>query len=313
MTELMKPEESLITIGDNVAKIRQFLMDVVLVPRLKLFKWSKITNQTPHLKIGYSGQHLASLVTGVAGTATGARGEDIRDGTEVKSCSRVDQMDTCRDCGAHVMRIQQVCPKCHSKNVERKNDSKWLFAIRSKSELEMYLRAIPRTLLLISDYPNFEAGDFSVLRFATYEIWNRTPRAKNFRKLLEDYYRNIYLKHIKANPKKTPAPKNFWPYSYQFYLCNPIKTFECIVSNADIKPELDITHYVPPNADRSMLRSEPLPVSLLDEDERRLVKRHGVDPDSCIEIDEPIKQYLPLRDTSDAKPQKGRYVRRHDA
>ena len=70
-----------------------------------MIKWSSITNQTPNLKIGYPGQHLASLITGISGTGTGARGDDIADGSEVKSCSRVDQVDKCENCKSNVMRM----------------------------------------------------------------------------------------------------------------------------------------------------------------------------------------------------------------
>ncbi len=92
----MKPDTTKISIHDNLAKIKDFLSEVILEPRVRMMSWSKITNQTPNLKIGYPGQHLASLITGIKGTATGARGEDIEDGTEVKSCSRIDQVDKCK-------------------------------------------------------------------------------------------------------------------------------------------------------------------------------------------------------------------------
>lgn len=310
MRHSMKPDSSLISIKDNERKIREFLLEVILKPRSKMFKWSRITNQTPNLKIGYPGQHLASLITGIQGTATGARGEDIKDGTEVKSCSRLDHVDTCKSCKSHVMRIQDVCPNCGSKDIFRQNDSKWLFTIHTEAELNMYLQEIPRTLLLIADYPGFDVGDFTTLRFATYEIWNQSERASNFRTLLSDYYQKIFLPHIDANPQGTPAPKNFWPYSFQFYLCNPIKTFECIVRNSDTTPKLDITRYVAPDADRAELPSENLPVCLLNKIERTLLQRHGYDLENCAGLDEAAKRLLPLRDTSEAHPQKKKYTRR---
>lgn len=65
--------------------------------------WAEITNQTPAAKIGYIGQHLASLITGVKGTGSGARGDDLADKTEVKSCNKTDQADKCKNCGARVV------------------------------------------------------------------------------------------------------------------------------------------------------------------------------------------------------------------
>lgn len=305
----MQPDITKVTIGDNLSKIKSFMSEMILTPRERMLEWSKITNQTPNLKIGYPGQHLASLITGIPGTATGARGEDIADGTEVKSCSRIDQVDKCLDCKNNVMRVQKSCPTCGSANIRRNNDSKWLIAIRNEQELNLYLKDIPRMFFLIADYPNFDALDFATIRFSSFEIWNQSVRAKNFRKLLEDYYTHIYLTHIKKNPKKTPAPKNFWPYSYQFYLCNPIKTFECIIHNADKKPELEITHYVDPKTNRAHLPSENLPCDLLTREEREFLQGRGIKLDTIDQCDEEVKGFLPLRATSEAKPQKKVYHR----
>ena len=70
----MQPDESLITIRDNERLIAEFISDMVISPRQLAHKWSEITNQTPNLKTGYPSQHLASLIVGMKGTATGARG-----------------------------------------------------------------------------------------------------------------------------------------------------------------------------------------------------------------------------------------------
>src|SRR5690606_21560838 len=63
------------------------------------------------------------------------------------------------------------------------------------------------------------------------------------------------------------APKNFWPYSYQFYLCNPVKVFDCVVTNANTSPQINITHLVEPNFDRSLLIPEAMPTILLSQTE----------------------------------------------
>ena len=120
----MKPSPHHITLQDNVLNIKEMLIDLILRPRRELAKWAEITKQTPNIKIGYPGQHLASLVTGVAGARTGARGHDLCDGSEVKSCSRVDQLDKCNNCKAAVARIESECPECRSTNIKRNNDSK---------------------------------------------------------------------------------------------------------------------------------------------------------------------------------------------
>ena len=104
----MRPNTSLITINDNLSKIESFINNMIIIPRRSLHYWSEITNQTPAAKIGYIGQHLASLITGIPGTGSGARGDDLADGTEVKSCNKIDQADKCKDCGNRVMRQDTV-------------------------------------------------------------------------------------------------------------------------------------------------------------------------------------------------------------
>ncbi len=267
----MKPNKKLIKIGDNENRIKLLLKELVLQPRVKALDWSKITKQTPNMKIGYPGQHLASLVTGMEGVRTGARGDDLEDGTEIKSCSRVDQLDNCKDCKKKLLRIEPICPHCGSENINRMNDSKWLFSVKSEEELKLLTKTIDRVLLTISDYPNYDDNDFETIRFQVFEIWNNNERHKNFSIIMENYFYKIFLEHIKRNPRKTPAPKNFWPYSYQFYLCNPVKVFEAIVKNANKEPDIEIKLLVAPDADRENLIPEKMPTSLLSIDELRLL------------------------------------------
>ena len=106
--EKVKPDPSHITLRDNISNIKKMLMELILHPRRDLAKWADFTKQTPNIKIGYPGQHLASLVTGVEGARSGARGHDLCDGSEVKSCSRVDQLDKCKNCKAAVARIERA-------------------------------------------------------------------------------------------------------------------------------------------------------------------------------------------------------------
>jgi hypothetical protein len=268
---MMKPNKNLITILDNEKLIEKLLLDLVLEPRLKALEWSKITKQTPNMKIGYPGQHLASLVLGMEGAKTGARGNDIIDGSEVKSCSRVDQLDTCNDCGEKVLRIEDSCSNCNSVNIKRMEDSKWLFTIRSENDLKVLVEDVDRVVLSIADYPYFSSGNYDDLRFQIFEIWTKSPRNAHFKTLMDNYYYKIYLAHKASNPAKTPAPKNFWPFSYQFYMCNPIKVLSCIVTDANTNPKVDIEHFVKPSTDRATLKSELMPINLLSKDEFGLI------------------------------------------
>jgi len=327
----MKPNTKLISLKDNPRQIIKLLEELVLTPRVSALKWSAITKQTPNIKIGYPGQHLASLITGMCGERTGARGNDLIDGSEVKSCSRIDQLDVCKKCGASVARSEETCSACDSTDIIRKDDSKWLFTIRSESDLRVLLQDVNRIVLLMGDYPRFGEAHFSTLRFQAFEIWTRSTRNARFAELMKNYYRKIYLAHKKNNVAKTPAPKNFWPFSYQFYLCNPIPVFECIVTSADANPKIHIENYVEPHIDRSKIESVHMPVELLKDPELGLIlkKARPQEIQKCLVpgarlkgmtvdrlrtslkyIDEQLRSYLPLRDTDRISIATKAYARR---
>lgn len=260
----MIPNQDLIKIGDNENQIIKFLQDLIIKPRVDIRYWSEITKQTPTLKIGYIGQHLSSLILGMEGGRTGARGHDIIDGTEVKSCTKVDQSDKCKDCNERLMRSETVCFNCGSENIKRNDDSKWLFSIRSLEELNQY-KQLDRVFLLISDYPYFRENDFTSVRFEAFEIYPKNERMKNFNHLIDNHYNNIYLPKINNGQKTNPM--NLHPYMIQFYLCNPIKIFSCIIKDIDTKPDIKINKFITPSEDRTNLESEKMPVLLLNYNE----------------------------------------------
>jgi len=309
----MIPNKDLITINDNENKIKQFLTDLIIEPRIKALRWSQITNQTPNLKVGYPAQHLASLITGMKGVKTGARGDDLIDGTEIKGCSRLDQLDKCNDCEEKILRTESKCPACNSEDIKRNNDSKWLFTIRSENDLTVLTDHVERILLIISDYPYFDENNFEDIRIQAFEIWTHSNRHENFSILMRNYYEKIYLGHKEKNSAKTPAPKNFWPYSFQFFMCNPIKTFSCIITNANTEPSISIDYLLEPKANRTSIESEPMPVSLLKPKELTyLTTKLNLTKLQVKElsfIDENTRGYLSLRDTDIISVAKNPYIR----
>lgn len=293
----MNPNSNLITIKNNQSNIINFLKNVIIKPHKNLLKWSKITNQTPSLKIGYPGQHLVSIITGMKGTGTGARGLDIIDGTEVKSCNRIDQVDKCNSCNSNVLRSLKKCPYCKSRDIKRNNDSKWLITISDKEDLKNILRK-PRIMFLIFDYPDFSNSNFNKIRIRCFEIWNITPRTKNFKKLLYQYYNNIFIpnlqKKIQKGSTKKPAPKNFWPDSFQFYMCNPIKIFECEIDKFNTQtPKINILTYIQPADDRNMCNSEDMPSCLLNDNEKDILRQKGFN--NFAVVSEDMRRFLKLR------------------
>lgn len=263
----MKPNPQFITIDNNIEKIKQFINEIIIEPKHLLAGWAKITNQTPAAKIGYIGQHLTSLVTGVPGTGTGARGDDLADGSEVKSCNKVDQVDKCKDCGERVLRMETQCSACGSTNIDRKDDSKWLFSIRDEHELNQY-KNLDRVVLLLMDYPNFDEDDFKDIRITVFEIYPKDPRMQVFNYLISNHYYNIFVPKQDANEKTNPM--NLHPFSFQFYKCNPIKTFECIIKDIDTNPiiKIDEASYIEPYKERdNSILTIPMPTTLLKDNE----------------------------------------------
>lgn len=209
-------------------------------------------------------------------------------------------MDQCKNCKASVARSEQVCLNCGSSNIKRKKDSHWLFAIKNENDLRILTEDIPRVLLILGDYPNFDAEDYETLRFQTFEIWTNSDRHQKFQDAMKNYYQELYFKEKAKNPAKRVASKNFWPYSYEFYLCNPILTFSCTVTEASTHPNIRIESYIEPTIDRSIVESILMPKHLLEPLENELLKDHfGFKSDLEIPewISESERAILPLRET----------------
>lgn len=316
----MQPKKSLITIDDNANKIKEFINDLILQPRENILKWANITKQTTNLKIWYPWQHLASLITWIKWEKTWARWNDICDWTEVKSCSRVDQMDKCKICKNNIARQDLTCPVCGSDKIERKNDSKWLFTIRSEDELKLLTEITDRILLIITHYPKFDENNFSDIMIQSFEIWTKAERQKRFSEIMNNYYHKIYLEHLRQIPNRVPAPKNFWPFSFQFYLCNPINTLTAYIKNYDKDPEVEIYNYVMPDQNRLEIPSLDMPINLLTKDELEylttlddLTEEQHKELKSVIQewvIPEKFRDYLPLRDTDKISTAKNKYKRK---
>lgn len=330
----MTPDITKITINNNLEQIYHFIEEIIVSPKQSLKKWATITNQTPAAKIGYIGQHLASLITGVQGTGSGARGDDLSDGSEVKSCNKIDQVDKCTNCGARVMRFEDVCPECGSTKINRKDDSKWLFSIRDEHELNQYLN-MDRVVLILMDYPNFKQNDFRDIRITSYEIYPKEDRMKVFGELISNHYYNIYLPKLTNNEKTNPM--NLHPTLIQFYKCNPIKTFSCIIKDIDTNPviQIDENSYIEPNRVRdSSLKPIPMPSGLLKKNEWDIlfeladfdreikplliteVSKESIStlpykelPTYLPYLDETLRNYIPLRDIVSTR-QRDHYQRR---
>lgn len=191
------------------------IKDLYIDLRYKVNAWSEITQQTPQARMGYIGQHLVSVVTGYPGGKSGARGHDlVMDNSkygEIKTCYRVDQLGCCKDCSAAVSSLENKCSSCGSTNIIRKNDSKWLIAIRNDEEFVKLLEPHRYYFVLFE----FEDIYSSINNDIVASIWEVNTKNKGFAYCMIDYYLNIRSK------SSSKASFNMWPHSLKFALTEP--------------------------------------------------------------------------------------------
>jgi|SRR3989339_563252 len=207
--------------------IKECITDLYINPKKSIVKWSKITNQTAQGKFAYPSQHLASLITKMKGGGSAARGDDLSDGSEVKSCSRADQLNECKKCGFNVLTWQNKCPSCGSSEIRTDTSSHWIFPITSDSEFELLLNKIPRIILILFDKEDIAKDNVRI------RAWIINPKEKHVINFFTDYYINNYKKKISEG--KDPAPCNFHPLKYDFYLMKPKLIFHAEIIDNEVK------------------------------------------------------------------------------
>jgi len=275
--------------------IKECIKDLYLEPRNLVRKWSKITNQTCQIRFAYPGQHIASVVAGIKGRGTAARGDDLSDGSEVKTCSRADQLGECKNCGAKVLVWQKECPVCNSHDINVKTDSHWIFSIRSDEELDLLLNRVPRIILILFDKESSETDNIRL------RIWFVDPKTKYVQDFFKDYFNNNYRQ------KDNPAPCNLHPLLYDFFLMKPKKAFH---ANIRFK-ERDVI-IVFWNVENPEL--EPMPTTLLTSQEiADISKKNGISEEQFVErnpfLSEDLVDSLTMREKR-TKTYKNKYVRR---
>lgn len=201
------------------------LRDLYIDLRAAVHRWSRVTHQTSQVRMGYVGQHLASVVTGYRGSHSGARGQDLilPDGmhAEVKTCSRVDQLGNCGACGLAIPSLSASCAACGSADIVRKDDSKWLLSVPPASTLGRLFE--PRWYYFIL----FDHDDVTLAEVVNIRIYRVDPRCHGFSYCMVDYFRNI-----RAN-SRSGAAFNLWPFSLKFALMRPELIYHARIDRAD--------------------------------------------------------------------------------
>lgn len=201
----------------------QLIKDLYINLRTEVNAWAKITCQTPQARMGYIGQHLVSVVTGFPGGKSGARGYDLvmENGAygEIKTCYRVDQLGQCGDCGSAVSSLEKECSNCSSKNIIRKDDSKWLIGIQHDEEFERVLDPLRYYFVLFEfeDIHNIDNDNIIA------SIWEVDPKTKGFAYCMMDYYLNI------KSASNSGAPFNMWPHSFKFAITQPTLVYRSLI------------------------------------------------------------------------------------
>lgn len=72
---------------------KSLIEEQIVKQRLLLSNWSTITAQSSMIDTGYIAQHLVSLQTQIAGQGMRGKGDDLCDGSEVKSANFLDSLD----------------------------------------------------------------------------------------------------------------------------------------------------------------------------------------------------------------------------
>ena len=221
----MVPSKSVYQLG-QVAASELLLKDLYVDLRRSLFNWASVTLQTPQARMGYVGQHLTSVVTGIPGGRSGARGHDLFDPQsgkfyEIKTCTRVDQLGLCGECSESVASIEMTCPACGSKEIVRKDDSKWL--ITPQNESDMLALFDPSTYFLVL----FDFVDLKTAEDINARIYAVDPKQPGFSLCMVDYWLNIRSKSV------SKAPFNLWPFSFKFELMGPKLIYHAVIHRDD--------------------------------------------------------------------------------
>ena len=211
-------------LGD-LASSERLIHDLYIDLRRKINSWAAITKQTAQARMGYVGQHLVSVVTGYPGGRSGARGKDLIitdvEYGEIKTCYRVDQLGKCKDCGSVVAAIEQQCPACASRNLQRNDDSKWLISIRNDDEYSLIIEPAAYYLVL------FDFTDLNDPHTIRASIWKVNPKRPGFAYCMIDYFENIRKRSA------SKAPFNLWPFHLKFDLMCPSLIYRSFIARDD--------------------------------------------------------------------------------
>ncbi|WP_024953978.1 MamI family restriction endonuclease [Sulfurospirillum arcachonense] len=89
----MKKKLTDYNLNERTALACELIQEQIVDQRVQLHRWRELTFQPAQIDTGYIGQHLVSLISGIVGGGFRGKGDDLEDGSEVKSANFLDSED----------------------------------------------------------------------------------------------------------------------------------------------------------------------------------------------------------------------------
>lgn len=78
---------------ERISLLEQLFEDFYISQHLTLQKWAALTGQSAQIDTGYMAQFIASIALGIPGQGFRGKGDDLIDGSEVKSAANISGVD----------------------------------------------------------------------------------------------------------------------------------------------------------------------------------------------------------------------------
>jgi hypothetical protein len=143
----MAPNTPLLSLSSNDRQrlARELVEELLVQERERLHKWRALTNQPAQIDTGYVAQHLVSILVRVPGGGFRGKGDDLADGSEVKSANFLDSFDA-----------------------RGATSPRWNFTIKQLTELRKYLDA-PRLFVASIDVPPGQAQAIAAFELQCFD------------------------------------------------------------------------------------------------------------------------------------------------
>ena len=82
-----------LTVGQRTQLLEQLFIELFGEAHVTLQKWAALTGQSAQVDSGYIAQFVASIVLGEPGQGFRGKGDDLADGSEVKSAANISGVD----------------------------------------------------------------------------------------------------------------------------------------------------------------------------------------------------------------------------